>query len=37
MLLVGEGREKEYVEVGVEMLTFFFRQYYDRTDLRGMK
>ena len=35
MLLVGEDRLKEYVDVGVEMLLFFFRQYYDIKDIRG--
>ena len=35
MLLVGEDRVKEYVDVGVEMLLFFFRQYYDIKDIRG--
>ena len=34
-LLVGEERVKEYVDVGVEMLMFYFRDVYHLSNLRG--
>jgi general transcription factor 3C polypeptide 3 (transcription factor C subunit 4) len=35
-LLVSEDRTDEYIDVGMELLKFFFRHFYDRSDLKEL-